>query len=217
VAAVAAAMHRGVAPFEGPPSMVRELEEMTYWLGSALGASLWGLGAWWCTRGWRFLRQPGPWLVAATLVETDFALRLATACEALLVGGEGPVAAALRDHWYLEPWSLAPLMIVGTLVLGVAALPSRVTAFGPMWRVLLALMGLQALACALTGPWVTQLGRWQGWRLMTWPSRSRGAVALAVAGIVRDGTLHRRRHWSHTVSVALWIAMQLGRNLALSD
>ena len=46
----------------------RELEEMTYWLGSALGASLLALGGVWCTRGWRFMRQPGPWLVAATLV-----------------------------------------------------------------------------------------------------------------------------------------------------
>ncbi len=218
VAAVAAATHRGVRPFAGPQPLTRELAEMTYWLGAALGVSLWALGAFWCTRGWRFLRQPGPWLVAAAVVETGYLARLAKALETLLLGHPGPLAAELRDHWYAHTWSLAPLAIVGLLLIGVAVLPSRVTAFGPLWRVLVILVGVQLLACVFVGPWTTDLGRWQGWRLSTWHTRSRGAVALAAAAVVHDHVLvRRRRHWSHSLSVALWIAMQLGRNLALSD
>lgn len=217
VAAFAAAMHRGVKPVVGPNVLGRELAEMTYWLAAALGASLWGLGACWCMRGWRFLVQPGPWLVAASLVETGYLERLAAACDLLVFGRAGRLAAWLRESWEMHWWSVAPLAILGTIVLGMAALSSRRTAFGPLWRVLLALVGVQLLACAFLGPWNTDFGRWQGWRLSTWEARSRGTAAIAAAAVMHDRTLGRRRHWSHALSVALWMAMQLGRNLAQGD
>jgi hypothetical protein len=217
VAAFAAAMHRGVKPVVGPDALGRELAEMTYWLAAALGASVWALGACWCMRGRRFLIQPGPWLVAASLVETGYLGRLAAASELLVLGRAGPVAAWLRESWETHWWSVAPLAILGAIVLGVSASPSRRTAFGPLWRVLLALVGVQLLACAFVGPWNTELGRWQGWRLSTWEARSRAAAAIAAAAVMHDRTRGRRRHWSHALSVALWMAMLLGRNLALGD
>ena len=218
VAAVAAALQRGVRESAGPQPLPRELAEMTYWLGAALGTSLWGLGLWWWARGEPFLRQPGPWLLAASIVETGFLGRLAGSVELLVVGPFGPLAQELARHWNGRWWSLIPMVVVGALLLVGAALPSRLTTFGPLWRVLLAMVGLQLLACAALGPWPTSQGRWQGWRLSTWTARARGSAALAVAAAVHDGTIaRRRRHWSHTVAVALWLAMQLGRNLATGD
>ena len=35
--------------------------------------------------------------------------------------------------------------------------------------------------------------------------------------VLHDATLGRRRHWSHALCVALWLAMQLGRHAALSE
>jgi hypothetical protein len=217
VAAVASAMHHGAQLQPAPESLVLELQEMASWLGAALGASMWALGLWWCMRGRGFLVQPGPWLLAASLIEIEFPARLATVCERLLIGADGAVAAFLREHWYAEGWSRIPAFVVGALMLGAAGLPERRSAFGPIWRVLLAFVGVQTVVGVFVGPWTTELGRWQGWRLVTWETRTRGAVALAAAAILRDATWGRRRHWSHALCIALWIAMQLGRHAALNN
>jgi hypothetical protein len=216
VAAFAAATLRALRPI-APPTLGRELEEMAYWLGASLGASLWLLALCW-RPGWRgFLLQPGPWLLLEAILETGFFSRLTVVVDLQSHLRRGPVAAALHEHWHGRPWSLMPLAVVGIALLGVAALPSRYTRSGPLWRALLALMGVQALACVFIGTATTELGRWQGWRLSTWQARSRGAAALAAAAVIHDHTLGRPRHWSHALATALWIAVLLGRNLSLGE